>query len=248
MRTTTFVFALILSVSGLSSGQELDAYQNIRDGFRVFFPGEPTVKDTTWTTQYDYKLPAHVYAVDRGRERYSVTVVDYGGIEKLAQERVKTCPPGAPLCKGTDLGGFGLWKHDVRGAAEWAMLQILKRDTKLTDMTWSQHDLIMGTELQLVNPDQSRTYAYIAMHEMKLYVLEATMPRTSPPATLFQTSMEFVDKDGNAIRYASMYINSLHGMRVYPVPPLAGAGRGAAPAPQPQGGTGRRGGGGGNAQ
>jgi len=240
MRTITFVLALIFSASGLATGQELEAYRNIPDGFEAIFPSPPTVKTTTFTSQYDYSLPAHVYSVDRGGEHYSVTVVDYTGIEKLAQERVKTCPPGAPLCKGTELGGFGLWKHDIRGAAEWAMLQLLKRDTKLTDMTWSQHDLVMGTELQMSNPDRSRTYAYIAMHENRLYILEATMPRTSPPATLFQTSLEFLDKDGKAIRYSTMYINALHGMRVYPPPTLAGA-AGAAGA-----GRGGRNGGGGN--
>ena len=242
MRTIAFALGLILSMSGLAAAQELSTYKNIEDGFEAIFPSTPTVKTTTWKSQYDYDLPAHVYTVDRGGEHYSVTVVDYTGIEKLAQERVKTCPPGAPLCRGTELGGFGLWKHDVRGAAEWAMLQILKRDTKLTDMTWSQHDLVMGTELQMANPDRSRTYAYIAMHENRLYALEATMPRTSPPATLFQTSLEFLDKDGNAIRYSTMYINALHGMRVYPPPTRAG---GAAAAPAAGGGRGGRAGGGG---
>ena len=169
MRTITFVLAFIFSGYGLATGQELEAYKNIPDGFEAIFPSPPTVTTTTFTTQYDYQLPTHVYTAMKGRERYSITVVDYTGIEKLAQERVKTCPPGAPLCKGTELGGFGLWKHDIRGAAEWAMLGLLKRDTKLTDMTWSQHDLVMGTELQMANPDQSRTYAYIAMHENRLY-------------------------------------------------------------------------------
>jgi hypothetical protein len=240
MRTITFVLAFIFSGYGLATAQELEAYKNIPDGFEAIFPSAPTVTTTTFTTQYDYQLPTHVYTAMKGRERYSITVVDYTGIEKLAQERVKTCPPGAPLCKGTELGGFGLWKHDVRGAAEWAMLGLLKRDTKLTDMTWSQHDLVMGTELQMANPDQSRTYAYIAMHENRLYILEAMMPKGSPPATLFQTSLEFIDNTGNAIRYSTMYINSLHGMRVYPPPTLAGA---AAAAGAGRGG--RNGGGGG---
>jgi hypothetical protein len=242
MRTITFVLAFIFSGYGLATGQELEAYKNIPDGFEAIFPSPPTVTTTTFTTQYDYQLPTHVYTAMKGRERYSITVVDYTGIEKLAQERVKTCPPGAPLCKGTELGGFGLWKHDIRGAAEWAMLGLLKRDTKLTDMTWSQHDLVMGTELQMANPDQSRTYAYIAMHENRLYILEAMMPKGSPPATLFQTSLEFIDKSGNAIRYSTMYINSLHGMRVYPPPTLAGA---AAAAGAPGAGRGGRNGGGG---
>ena len=222
MRTIAFVAALF-SLSGFVTAQEMDAYKNIPDGFEVIFPGTPTVTNTTFMSQYSYSLPAHVYAATKGGERYSVTVVDYRDIEKMAQERVKSCPEGAPLCRGTELGGFGLWKHDVRGGAEWAMLQLLKRDTKLTDMTWSQHDLVMGTELQMANPDQSRTYAYVAMHEMRLYILEARMPKGSPPATLFQTSLEFIDANGNAIRYASMYINALHGMRLTPVPPRAGA-------------------------
>ena len=41
----------------------------------------------------------------------------------------------------------------------------------------------------------------------------------SPPATLFQTSFTWVDKDGKGIRYRTMYNNEFHGMRQYPVPP-----------------------------
>jgi hypothetical protein len=82
------------------------------------------------------------------------------------------------------------------------------------------------------NADQSRTYAYITMHEMKLYVVEATVPKNSPPATLFQTSFTWVDKDGNGIRYATMYNNEFHGMqpRLYPLPAHAGAAGGGRAA------------------
>ena len=90
--------------------------------------------------------------------------------------------------------------------------------------------MVEGNEVQLTNTaDGSRTYAYVAMHEMKLYVVEATVPKGYPPATLFQTSFTWVDKDGNGIRYQTMYNNEFHGMRQYPVPPhagAAGAGRG----------------------
>ena len=34
------------------------------------------------------------------------------------------------------------------------------------------------------------------MHEMKLYIAEETVPKGYPPATPFQTSMSWVDKDG----------------------------------------------------
>ena len=79
--------------------------------------------------------------------------------------------------------------------------------------------MVEGDELQLTNTvDGSRTYAYVAMHEMKLYIAEATVPKGYPPATLFQRSMSWVDKDGKGIRYETMYNHEFHGLRQYPVP------------------------------
>ena len=220
MRTTTLVLAVLLSTSVLAAAQEADEYVNTKDGFKIYFPAQPAVKDITWTSQQDFKLPARVYSVDKGKEHYSVTVVDYSGIEQMGIERVKTCPAGAPLCKGTALSGPGLWKHDVREAQEYATFKLIQRDNvKVSDLTWSQHDMVEGNELQLTNTvDGSRTYAYVAMHEMKLYIAEATVPKGSAPATLFQTSFTWVDKDGNGIRYQTMYNNEFHGLRQYPVP------------------------------
>jgi hypothetical protein len=109
-------------------------------------------------------------------------------------------------------------------------------------LTWTQLDLVEGNQIQLLNADQSRTYAYVTMHEMKLYITEATVPKGSPPATLFQTSLGWVDKDGNGIRYQTVYSNEFHGMRVYPVPPLVGAAGGRAAGAGPQGRQGGAGG------
>lgn len=225
MRTITFALALILSFSGIAAAQEFEEYVNTRDGFKIDFPGKPAVGDITWKSQQNYELPAHVYTVEKGREHYSVTVADYGGIEKMAIARVANCPTGArALCRGTDVSGPGVWKHDLREAVLFATLKLLQRDNmKVSDLTWSQHDLVEGNELQLTNTsDGSRTYAYIALHEMKLFIVEATVPKGSPPATLFQTSMGWVDKNGKGIRYQDMYIGAVHSMRVYPVPATGG--------------------------
>jgi hypothetical protein len=222
---TIFVLAFVLSISVLAAAQEYSDYISVKDGFKITFPAQPKVTEGTWTSQYSFVLPSRIYTVDRGKEHYSVTVVDYNGIEQMGIEKVKTCPPGAPLCRGTDIGGPGLWKHDVRGAIQYASSKLLQRDAKLTDLTWSQHDLVEGNDIQMVNnADQSRTYAVVAMHEMKLYIVEATVPKNYPPATLFQTSLGWVDKNGKGIRYQTVYSNEFHGMRQYPVPPLAGAG------------------------
>jgi len=231
MRTTTLVLAFVLSVSALATAQAFAEYVNVLDGFNIDFPGRPVTTDVTWKSQQDYALPGRVYRVDKGGEHYSVTVVDYSGIEKMGIARSQTCAAGdRPLCKGTDVAGPGVWKHDLREAVLFATLKFLQRpDTKISDLTWAQHDLVEGNELQLTNTaDGSRTYAYNALHEMKLFIVEATVPKSYPPATLFQTSMGWVDKNGKGIRYQDIYSGALHSMRVYPVPAVVGAAPAAA--------------------
>ena len=186
MRTSALVFALVLSVSGPAFAQEdWTEYQNNQDGFKVDFPGKPKVTETTWKTQFDYTLPARVYSAERGRERYSLTVVDYNGLEPQGVARRKACPAGAEPCIGSDLSGPGFWKHDVRGALIYASFKFIQRDVKVTHFLWSHEDLVEGLQLQLTNnADQSRTFVYISMHEMKLYVLEGTVPKGYPAAGL----------------------------------------------------------------
>jgi len=224
---TALVFALAVSVSGSAAAQEWDLYTNIQDGFKVNFPGQPTVTATTWKSQLDYTLPARVYSASRGAERYSVTVVDYNALEQLGIERSKTCPPGNANCRanaGAALGP-GYWRHDERGALLYATFKLLQRDAKLTDLAWEWQDMVEGHNIQLTNADGSRTFAYVSMHANRLYILEGTVPKGAPVPGLFQQSLGYVDKDGNGIRYQTIYSNSYHGMGVYPVPAYVGGNR-----------------------
>ena len=232
MRMAALAFA-VLSVSGPALAQDWEEYVNTQDGFRVYFPGQPTVAETTWTTQLDYVLPARAYSADRGREHYSVTVADYSGLEQLGIERSETCPPGNAQCRENagPILGPGYWKHDERGAIVYATFKLLQRDANLTGLVWEWQDLVEGHFIQLTNNgDQSRTFAYIAMHENKLYIVEGTVPAGYPQPALFQQSLGWVDEDGNRIRYQLVYSNAYHGLGVYPVPPIVGAGTGGAGA------------------
>jgi hypothetical protein len=157
-------------------------------------------------------------------------VVDYSSIEQQGIERAKTCPPGNANCRANAPSalGAGYAKHDERGAIVYATFKLLQRDAKLNFMAWEWQDMVEGHLVQLTNnADRSRTFAWVGMHAHKLYVLEGTVPGNYPEPGLFQQSMGWVDKDGNAIRYQMIYSNSYHGMGVYPVPPIVGAGRGA---------------------
>lgn len=218
--------AFVLSLAGPAFAQEWTEYVNTRDGFRIDFPGEPKVTETTWTSEFGYLLPAHVYSAERGRERYSITVVDYNGIEQQGSERSKKCPAGAETCLGQPAGqlykviGPAYSLQDIRGALIYASLKFIQRDAKVTAYTWNFTDLVEGQQLQLTNKDGSRTFAVIHMLENRLYVAEGTVPKGYPEPGLFHQSLGFVDKDGNGIRYEAVYSNEFHGLRIYEPPPL----------------------------
>jgi len=233
------VLAAALLLVGLAPdaarAQEFDEYVNIPDGFKVNFPGTPTVTEITWNTQLNYKLPGKVYSANRGAERYSVTVVDYHPIDQMGVERAKSCPQGNANCRGNagPALGEGYIRHDERGAIMFATSQMIQKAAKLSYLAWEWMDMVEGNILQLTNADESRTFAFIGMHERKLYIFSGTVPKGAPEPGLFQQSVGWVDKQGRGIRYQNIiYSNAYHGLGVYPVPParLDGGPEGAAPA------------------
>ena len=209
MRVTALLIASVLFACGPAFAQEWDLYTNKEDGFKVDFPGQPRLTETTFKSEYGADLPAHVYSVTRGPERYSLTVVDYTQAPRLLDEKAKaTCVPGDERSCGLINAGRGYWKEDMFGAELWATYGFLTRNAKLTHLAFAWQDLVAGHEIQMTNnADQSRTFAFIAMHKDKLYILEGTVPKGYPAPGLFQQSMGYVDKDGNGVRYQSIYSN-----------------------------------------
>src|ERR1700752_3770129 len=159
MRPTALIFiALVLSPSGSAAAQEWAEYRNTEDGFSVNFPGQPRVNQITYKSQMDYMLPAKVYSVDKGRERYSVTVVDYSSLEQQGIERAKVCPPGNAQCRqNAGIMGPGYWMHDMRGAVMFATANLVKRDAKVTGLGWEWQGMGEGKFVQLTNAEPLRT-------------------------------------------------------------------------------------------
>ena len=220
---------IVVSLPWTASAQEWTDYVSKEGGFTVNFPGQPRVSETTFKSEYGYMLPTRVYAAERGPERYSVTVVDYSGIEKMGLERRKGCPPGAEPCIGSQNTGPGYWKMDVGGAIVYATWQFLQRNAKVTHLMWNFIDLVEGQQLQLTNnADQSRTFVFIAMHLDRLYIFEGTVPSGNPEPGLFQQSVGFLDFSGRRVRYQYVYSSR------YPPPPLTGA-AGGTPVLSPTG-------------
>ncbi len=228
MRVAAIFVSVMLLVAGTAAAQEWEEFVSKEDGFKVDFPGKPTVTDMTWKSQMDYILPGKVYSVDKGKERYSMTVVDYRPIEQQGIERAKTCEEGNQQCRqNAGIMGPGYWKHDERSALMYATFKLIQKAKQVTSLAWEWQDMVEGNFVQLTNADDSRTFAYVAMHENKLYILEGTVPKGYPQPGLFQQSMGFVDANGNGLRYQGIiYSNAYHGMGVYPKPQGQGQGGG----------------------
>lgn len=195
------VSASVLLMSHGARAQEWVEYVSRTDLFTVNFPGQPTVQDINWETEYRITIPGHVHKYDDGGSHYLVTAVDYSNVEKIHAERVKGCTGYPDTCGNP-------YVAELRGAMEWAAWQFLKRDAKVTYYAYANTDRVEGRRLQLTNADGSRTFAEIHMHDNRLYIFEATVPKNAPAPALFQQSVGFIDKDGGRIRYNSIYSNA----------------------------------------
>ena len=206
--------ALIVGIAGASSGQSFIQFTSPTDRFAVNFPGDPTVRDATYTSEQGISLPARIYSTDNARGRYSMTVVEYRDAEKLHTEK-------AALCQQRKEDGdvcMNSWRNDVSGAIVFAIAQFLKRDAKVTFYGWYAADLVSGHQLQLLNADQSRTFATVNMHCTRLYILEGTVPRGAPAPGLFQQSLMFLDEEGRSIRYRVYYSPTYSDEWKFPAP------------------------------
>ena len=209
MRLTPMISSmLVVAMSGTAFAQEWEEFLSKEERFTCNFPGTPTITETTWTSQFGAILPARVYSGTQGTGKFSITVVDYNPIQRLLSERSMSCPAGAETCQGIHDWGLGYWKNDVRSAVVYAASKFFQRDAKIVNVMANFADLVAGQEVQLANnADQSKTYASIYMHDNRLIILEATVPRNYPPPTIFQQSLGWLDDKGVRIRYNNINHN-----------------------------------------
>jgi hypothetical protein len=236
--TITCVLAFLFFLApafGQAFGQEWVKYRSERDAFEMEIPPSQQVRvvETTWQSWQGFTLPARIYSLERGAERYSVTVADYTGIQALGRAKLKKCTANDEICTGTPLSGEGYWKHDLRGTMLYAASTLIKRDAKFLDMSWDQISRISTIQVSLVNNrDESITYALVTMNKRLLYIVEATVPKGAPSPVRFGGSFSIIAGNGSAggFAYPSLYSNEIYGVGDIPAPPPAqGAEGGARP-------------------
>ena len=216
MRTLRLTAAAgVLLVAASAFAAEWIEYKNLPDRFAVNAPGEPQSETVKWDSEYGAVFPGTVYKWQDGANRYSATVIDYADAEAIH----------AKVNHSADFQGAIYWQIDIMASMDYAATQYRQRPgVKVTYDAWHYINLVTGHQLQLTNPDQSRTFVGIYLHENRLYILDATVAKGMPPPIIFQQSLEFLDAEGKSVRYRTFYFNKP------PEPKLGRRGGGPGPA------------------
>jgi hypothetical protein len=170
-RAIPLCLALLISLP--ASAQTWFEYVSREEFFSVNFPAPPTVENFTFVSEYGVTLNGKRFSASQGAMRFKVEVIDYRGQQVT----------------------------DVRGAIANMATIYRRKGGEVTFDQFAQVDRIEGHQLQITNPDRSRTYVAIHLHKSRLYVLEGVVPAGAPPPALFQASLSILDAQGNRIRY-----------------------------------------------
>ena len=192
MNRTAWPLAMLITLAaGPAGAQNWFQFTSEQDRFRIHTPGEFQVREFSFDSEYRAAFPAREYSHEDGDgNRFSVTVVDYTDSLRIHTERART-----------EADYLLYWEVDIRASVAYAAANIRGRGGEIVYDAYHYIDRVEGHQLHLVNPDGTRTYAAIYLHDSHLYIVEATILPGVPPAGQFQQSLEFIDGNGNRIRY-----------------------------------------------
>ena len=189
-RSVAAALSLLLCPPALTQGWI--EYASTTDGFRIQTPGAFEIETIDYLSEYGVVFPARVYSYEHAGGRYSVTVVNYRDSQRLHEERIRALDD-------IYLPVYG--EVDVRGSIAYAATNLRQRASEVTYDAYHYVNRVDGHQLQTRNPDGTRTYAAIYLRESRLYILDATVAPGTPPASMFQQSLEFIDENAETIRY-----------------------------------------------
>ncbi len=181
MRVSTIVFAMVgMLIAFPAAAQGWIEFVDRDEFFGINLPHEPSVENTTYSSEFGAEYPGKVYTASDGPVEYKITVIDYTNSSELE-------------------GSRGVW--DYAGSVAYAAWQIRKRGGEFTHDGWTEADRIPGHHLQITNEDNSRTYVAIHSHNMRLHIFEAFAAPGAIAPIQYQQSVVFLDEDGEIVRF-----------------------------------------------
>jgi hypothetical protein len=210
--------AALLGLFAPAHAQEWTDFTSREDRFTVNFPGQPRVETITWASEYGMVFPGRVYRASRGPQAFTLTVIDYNDAERQYLSK-----PHPPAFEGT------YWRIDVVASVQYAATKLYRQrqGARISYDAWHHIDRVSGHQLNLTNPDGTRTFAALYLHENRLYILDGTVPADGPEPGLFTQSLSFLDAAGQRVRYDDIYFNRV----VTTVPNAGRGGRGRGQGP-----------------
>ena len=191
LRLTTTISILFLANPAFA--QRWAEFTSDEDRFRMMAPGgEFDIEVIDFETEYGIVVPARVYSHENDSGRFTLTVVDYRDAQRLHEARIRELD-------NVYLPVYG--EVDVRASVAFAATKIRERAETVDYDAYHYIGLVDGHQLQTTNPDGTRTFAAIYLHRSKLYVIDATVNPGTPQGGMFQQSFQFIDENGDSIRY-----------------------------------------------
>jgi hypothetical protein len=172
-----------------SSAQAWRDFMSTEDGFQVRVPGEFTITDTTWDSEYGAVMPARIYLYEAGASSYQMTVADYTDAYRIHAAREDRTEADTLRVH---------WEVDVHASVVYAASMIRARPGRVAFNAYHYIGRVPGEQIQMVYSDESRLYAGIYLHAGKLYILGVTVPQGAPPPILYQQSLGWVDDNGES--------------------------------------------------
>ena len=168
-----FASAVLASAGALAQTQQPGPsimYKNMEYRFGIIFPSQaqPMARDVTYTTKDGATVPARQFFLERGTERYTVTMV--------------RLPNGPPVDKA-----------HVDHTAD----QILKKGTAQFNYSYCYDPGIPGRQLNMREPNGNQLRASMYMWDNRLYIAEASAPAGNSDALQFEQSLTILDPMGN---------------------------------------------------
>ena len=171
LRVSAVVFAAaFVALAGPVLAQEGPLHVDRDARFAVIFPGEPMVRQITYTTRGGDSVPARQFFVEQGANRYVVTVVQFAG--GRAEDR-----------------------RAVEHAAEG-----LRRRGEVRFQAYADYDPgIPGRQLNIFETGGRQLRASVYMYDRWLYITEASAETGDLAAIQFEQSIMLLDENGEDV-------------------------------------------------
>ena len=170
LRLLVLAFSTLAVLPAAALVQESPLYINREHRFAAIFPGEPMMREITYTTRAGTSVPARQFFIENGGGHYAVTVVQ-----------------------------FADGRSEDRRAVEHAA-ETLRRRGEVLFQAYANYDPGMpGRQLNIRETNGRQLRASVYMYDRRLFITEASAAPGDVPAIQFEQSIMLLDEEGNDV-------------------------------------------------